>query len=228
MYSVILAAGLGTRMGALTENCPKPMLMIHGKPKLAYSIEMLPLMITDVVVVVGYLKEHIMEYFGDMYEGRRMHYVIQEVFSGTAGATSLCKNAIKGSRFLVTMGDDLYLRSDLEMLLQYDQALLACKTYDAQQYGLVDVDENGFLKGVIERPHDKKEALINTGAYVLNREYFDADMVRISETEYGLPQTLAAMNSRHKTKIVEAKQWMAIGTPDDLQRAQEDIYTFIA
>jgi bifunctional UDP-N-acetylglucosamine pyrophosphorylase/glucosamine-1-phosphate N-acetyltransferase len=214
-------------MGELTENCPKPMLTIHGKPKLAYSIETLPLVVTDVIGVVGYLKEQIVEYFGDVYEGRRMHYVTQEVFNGTAGAMNLCKNTIEGSRFLVTMGDDLYLRSDLEMLLQYDQALLAYKTYEAQQFGLVDVDDNGFLRGVIERPHDKKEGLINTGAYVLSREYFDVDMVRISEAEYGLPQTLAAMNPGHKTKIVEAKQWMAIGTPDDLQRAQEDIYTFI-
>ena len=227
MYSIILAAGLGTRMGELTENCPKPMLMIHGKPKLAYSIETLPLMITDVIVVVGYLKEQIMEYFGDLYEGRRVHYVVQEVFNGTAGAVELCRSVVKSERFLVTMGDDLYMREDLEKLFAYEQSLLAYETCHAKQFGLVDCDDK-YLTGVIERPHDREMGLVNTGAYVLHERYFDTKKVRISEVEYGLPQTLVSMHPTHKTNVIKATRWMAIGTPDDLQKAHEKIYEYIA
>lgn len=228
MYCVILAAGLGTRMGELTENCPKPMLLIHEKPKLAYSIEMLPLVVTDVVLVVGYLKEQIMEYFGQWYEGRRIHYVMQNIYNGTAGAVQLCSDVIDEERFLVIMGDDLYMRDDLERLLHHDQSLLASLTSRAENFGLVDTDARSFLTGVVERPHDKKEGLINTGAYFLRRDYFYTKMVQISEKEYGLPQTLATMYPKHKTKVVEATHWFSIGNPQDLQRAQEEIFTFIS
>lgn len=228
MYCVILAAGLGTRMGILTENCPKPMLLIHEKPKLAYSIEILPDVVTDVVLVVGYLKEQIMEYFGERYEGRRIHYVMQNNYDGTAGAVRLCNDVIDEERFLVIMGDDLYMRDDLQKLFEHDQSVLAYNTMQAENFGLVDIDTEFYLTGVIERPHNKKEGLINTGAYFLNRKYFDAQTVKISDKEYGLPQTLVSMYPACKTKVVEANDWLAIGTPQDLQRAQKEIFTFIS
>ncbi len=228
MYCVILAAGLGTRMGLLTESCPKPMLLIHGKPKLAYSIEMLPDVVTDVVLVVGYLREQIMEYFGDRYEGRRIHYVAQEIYNGTAGAVQLCNDVINEEKFLVIMGDDLYMRDDLEKLLQYEQSLLAYRTLQAENFGLVDTDAEKYLTVVMERPHNKKNGLVNTGAYFLRRKYFDAKMVKISPKEYGLPQTLVSMYPICKTRVLEAKKWLAIGTPEDLQCAQEEIFTFIS
>ncbi len=228
MYCVILAAGLGTRMGILTENCPKPMLLIHEKPKLAYSIEMLPDVVTDVVLVVGYLKEQIMEYFGQWYEGRRIHYIVQEIYNGTAGAVQLCNDVIDEENFLVIMGDDLYMRGDLEKLLQYDQSLLATRTLQAENFGLVDTDDEKYLTVVMERPHDKKNGLVNTGAYFLSKKYFEAKMVQISSNEYGLPQTLVSMYPVCKTKVVEAKKWLAIGTPEDLRCAQEEIFTFIS
>ncbi len=227
MYSVILAAGLGTRMGDLTRTCPKPMLTINGKPKLAYSIEALPDAVTDVVLVVGYLREQIIAYFGDHYAGRHIHYVEQETYNGTAGAVALCADVVASEKFLVTMGDDLYMKQDLTEMLTYDRALLAIHTREAAQFGLVDVNDDGILCGVIERPHDHEEGLVNTGAYVLDRAYFNTPMVQISDTEYGLPQTLVSMYPEHKTHIVEAQRWMAIGNPEDLSKAQTDIKQYI-
>lgn len=75
MHCVILVAGFGTRMGKLTENCPKPMLQINGRSKLAYSIEMLPDEITDVVIVVSYLKEQIIDFFGNEFNNRKIYYI---------------------------------------------------------------------------------------------------------------------------------------------------------
>ncbi len=226
MHCIFLVAGRGMRMGKLTKNCPKPMLPINKKPKLAYSIEMLPEQISDIVLVVGYLSEQIEKYFGDKLGDKNIYYVKQKDFNGTAGAVSLVKDIV-GDRCLVLMGDDLYYKKDLEKLLEYKQSLLAFETNKAQQFGLVDLDSERYLKSVIERPHTKTNGLINTGAYVLSKEYFDMPMVAISNTEYGLPQTLVSMYPKNKTKVVVAQKWQSIGTPEDLEIAQSRINEFV-
>lgn len=226
MYSVILAAGLGTRMEELTEDCPKPMLKIKDRPKLAYSIEMLPDEVTDVVLVVGYLKEQIIEFFGDEFDGKKIHYVEQDVLNGTAGSVHLVKNIVKDN-FLVIMGDDLYDKKDLERLMKYDQSLLAYETDSASQFGLVEIDEDNNLFNVVERPHDKKDGLVNTGAYMISQKYFDTPMVKISEKEYGLPQTLVSMHPEVKTKVITTKKWQSVGSPEDLEIAQTKIDEFL-
>ncbi|XLQ20340.1 MAG: NDP-sugar synthase [Candidatus Moraniibacteriota bacterium] len=226
MYAVILVAGLGTRMGELTQNCPKPMLKIKDSPKLAYSIELLPDEITDVVLVVGYLSNQIIDYFGDVFDNRKIHYIKQVEFNGTAGAIALTKDIVKNN-FLVIMGDDLYDKKDLNKLMKYEQSLLAYETNDAEQFGLVDIDTNSDLTDVIERPHGKKDGLVNTGAYMLSQKYLDIPMVRISEREYGLPQTLVSMYPKYKTKVVTTKKWQSIGSPEDLEIAQTRIEEFL-
>lgn len=226
MYCVILVAGFGTRMGELTKNCPKPMLQIKEKPKLAYSIRALPNEITDIILVIGYLGSQIKDFFGSSYDGKHIHYVEQIEFNGTAGAVSLTEDIID-DKFLVIMGDDLYDKKDLEKLTKYDQSLLAYETTHAEQFGLVDVDEVGNLVSVVERPHNQSSGLVNTGAYVLSKAYLDVPMVRISAKEYGLPQTLVSMYPNTKTKVIKTKKWQSIGTPEDLKSAQAKIEEFI-
>jgi len=124
MQCVILVAGRGTRMGKLTSDCPKPMLPIKGRPKLVYILENLPEEIDEVILVIGYLGEQIRNFFGDEHNGLRIKYIEQKELNGSAGAVSLTKNFIT-DKFLVLMGDDLYLKDDLEKVLVYDWALLA-------------------------------------------------------------------------------------------------------
>lgn len=226
MYCVILVAGFGTRMGKLTKNCPKPMLKIKNRPKLAYSIETLPSEITDVILVIGYLGNQIKDFFGNSYDGKGIHYVKQESFNGTAGAVALTEGVIEDD-LLVIMGDDLYDKKDLEKLMQWEQSILAYETNQAEQFGLVSVDKNNNLRGVVERPHDKSKGLVNAGAYVLSKKYFNVPMIKISDTEYGLPQTLVSMYPNTKTKVIKTKKWQSIGTPEDLEIAQTKIEEFI-
>ena len=224
MQCVILAAGLGTRMGNLTKDCPKPMLPINGKPKLAHTINMLPQNISEVIIVVGYLQEKIREYFGDHYDGKRITYVTQECFNGTAAAVHLVRGHVS-DRFMVIMGDDLYSRDDLELLLDHDYALLTYHTNDAQRFGIVTKNEDDFLEEVVERPHDHVDGLINIGAYMISKGFFDVPRVPISEKEFGLPQTLAAMHA--SVHVCTADKWQSIGSPEDLKNAENVIHDFI-
>lgn len=227
MKCVILAAGRGTRMGELTNDCPKPMLPINGRPKLAHTIEKLPVSVTEVILVVGYHKQQIIDYFGDVYNNRVIRYVEQEEFNGTAGALTLTKEMIGDEKFLVLMGDDLYMKKDIERLAQYDLGLLAYETQDAASYGLVDIDAKDHLVGVVERPHDRKEGLVNTAAYALTPEYFDYAPVAIGGGEYGLPQTIVTMRDHHTITVITTEHWLPVGTPEDLERAEKEIEKYL-
>ena len=225
MQAVILAAGRGVRMGKLTEDTPKPMLLIQGIPKLVYTLRALPNEVTEVIFVVGYLGEQIREYFGDTFEGKKIRYAEQEELNGTGGAMHLVRNLVRG-KFLVIMGDALYLKEDLEKLIDHDFAVLACEMVDSSQFGVLQVDVNGGLVGILEKPHDPDMKLVNTGAYMLSESFFDYPLVPISETEYGLPQTLMSMRGEHETAVETTKTWFPIGNPEALDEAQKRIDEF--
>src|SRR3989344_2319987 len=168
MQAVILAAGRGVRMGKLTENCPKPMLPIQGKPKLEYSLRTLPDAVTEVILVVGYLGDVIREYFGAEFCGRRVRYVDQRELNGSGGAIHRVKDMVE-EKLLVLMGDDLYRKDDLERLIRHDLAVLACEMEDSSQFGVLETDDRCNLAGIIEQPHAPENKLVNAAAYVLNR-----------------------------------------------------------
>lgn len=226
MQCVILAAGRGERMRPLTDTCPKPMLSIKNKPKLAYSIETLPESITEVILIVGYLKEVIMDYFGNEYAGKKMTYVEHHVIDGTAKVLWSAKHLLT-DRFLVLMGDDLYCRPDLEKLLQYDLAVLAMDYEHTENFGVLKTDPSGRLSEILEKPHPLEYTLVNTGAYVLKKEFFEYEPVQISEKEYGLPQTLIQMVDKHSIEIVLGRCWMPIGDPEALEEARNKIDWFL-
>src|SRR6185369_2900014 len=210
MHALILAAGRGARMEGLTESCPKPMLLLLGKPLLEWKMEMLPDEIDNIILIIGYMGDTIRSYFGDTWKGKSITYIMQEELNGTAGATALAKD-VASFPLLVTMGDDLYTKEDLEHLLEEKAALLVMYTDNALRFGIIESTEDGYLKGVKERPHGMKEGLVSTNAILLPKEYFDIPMVPISATEYGLPQTLSEMSKIKPVRLVEATKWLPIG-----------------
>lgn len=226
MQVVILAAGRGVRMGKLTEDTPKPMLEINGRPILAYKIEALPKIIDEVVLVVGYLKEQIIDYFGYKYNGRKIIYVEQEELNGTGGAINLAKDILKG-KFLVMMGDDLYAKKDIESVIKHDLAVLGLEVMDPERFGIIKTNEDGAVVDIVEKPNIAGPALANIGLYVLNESFFDYPLVPIGNGEYGLPQTMVRMKDKYKIYTEKASVWFPIGNPEDYEKAQKIIDKFV-
>jgi len=95
MKAVILAAGEGIRMRPLTINTPKPLLKIIGKPILEHIIDSFPNEIDEIIIVVGYLKDQIKNYFGSNWKSRKINYIFQKDKKGTAHALWLCRPLLK-------------------------------------------------------------------------------------------------------------------------------------
>jgi len=225
MQAVILAAGKGTRMADLIKDIPKPMLAIQGKPVLEHKIASLPEEIDEIILVIGYLGETIRNYFGNNFFGKKITYLEQKKLDGTGGALHLARCHLK-EKFLVLMGDDLYHPSDLKKMLKNELAMLACEVDDTRDFSAIETDKEGNFSGIRKNPKRSKRNLVNTGCYLLNCKFFDYRLVPISETEFGLPQTLLKMAEEYPVKVEMATRWHPIGNPDDLKEALKIISHF--
>jgi bifunctional UDP-N-acetylglucosamine pyrophosphorylase/glucosamine-1-phosphate N-acetyltransferase len=227
MQAVILAAGKGTRMNNLTKNTPKPMLKIKGKPVLEYKIDALPEEIKEIIFIVGYYGEQIMNHFKNNYKGRKITYVFQKKLNGTGGALHLAKGLL-GEKFLVLNGDDLYHKQDIKKMLKHEMSVLGFKVADPSRFGVIKTDKGGNFVEIIENPKSAKYNLVNTGAYVLSKKFFDYGLVakKAGDTEFGLPQALAQMSKDNKIKIETARIWQPISRPEDLEDAEKVLHKF--
>lgn len=225
MQCVILAAGRGKRMKKLTDNTPKPMLKVNGQTILGHKIKMLPKKFDEIIFIVGYCAETIMRHFGKEFDGRKISYVFQQHLNGTGGALHLAKGILK-DKFLVMNGDDLYHKKDIQKIMKNDLAVLAREVEDPSQFGILKTNRRGYLEDIVEKPKRSKSNLANTGLYILNKKFFDYDLVPIGGGEYGLPQTLAKMSDKYKIKVEKATSWQFISSPDDLEKAEKVIHKF--
>lgn len=219
MKIIILAAGKGTRMGDLTVDTPKPLLTYGEENLLEHKFKILPENTTGIILVVGYLGEKIKDYFKDSYNGIPIQYIEQTEAKGTAHALWECKEFLDGP-FMVLMGDDLYTANDLHKLslLEKDQwAVLAYPDVPGIKAGKIVKDEKGNLVEIYEdfegtSPYN----LIYTGVCVLTPEVFTKPMFKLSNGEYGLPQSFTQFAKQKDIKVFETTDWIRITAPEDL------------
>ncbi len=223
MQAIILAAGEGTRMRPLTYHVPKPLVRVGGKNLVEHNLAKLPPEITELIFVVGYLAEQVINHFGDTYEGRPVHYVRQRKLRGTADAVSLCKPLIRG-RFMVFMGDDMYSQEDMQACLAHERSWLVKKVHGKFTGGRIVQNESGNVVDAIEGTHDTTEGFVSTNMFVLTPEYFSYPMVAIKDgAEYGLPQTVVSMAKEYPVKLIEAKDWKQVSDLNDIKKLRHYI-----
>lgn len=217
MQAILLAAGKGVRMRPLTDNLPKPLLKLGDKTIIDHTIANLPDAVDEVIIVVGYMHEKIKEYVTANYPNLKVTFVEDLETLGTGYAVSICKDLVRG-KFMVINGDDLYAKDDLENLVKHEWSFLCVRKDSIGRFGYILVDDAGNFNDIVASGVEGP-GWVSIGAYVLDKEYFDAPLMKLKSGEYGLPQTLLAMAKNGKEmKIVEAKYWEPIGYPEDLER----------
>ena len=223
---VIMAGGLGSRLGDLTKDTPKVMLKIGDKPILESIIKNF----TDYgfnhfTLCVNYKSEVIKNYFEDGSKwGVNIEYVEEDKRMGTAGALTLL-----GQRpslpFFVVNGDVLST-VDFEKVLRFHRknnatATMCVKTIENQvPYACVEVTNQHHIKGLIEKPVYRH--LINAGMYILNPETLDY----IPSNEfYDMPSLFETLIERQHKAIAYSLDgyWLDIGHKADYQRANSDM-----
>jgi len=218
---VIMAGGQGTRLRPHTENCPKPMLPVGGKPMLQHIIERAKVDgFQHFVLAIYYLGHMVEDYFGDGSRFQvKISYLREKSSLGTAGALSLLTPRPEAP-FLVTNGDvltDVHYSELLDFHCYHGAAVtMAVRTHEWQHpFGVVrtnGVDIVGFEEKPVVRSH------INAGIYVLEPNALDA--LGIGE-HCDMPTLFSRMQEKAARSIVYPmhEPWLDVGRTEDLEKA---------
>lgn len=179
LKAIILAAGKGTRLEPLTEDTPKCMLPLAGKPILEHVIKAVRKAgIREVLLVVGYEGEKIREYFGDCSDfGIKVEYISQKQQLGTAHAIDMVE---LDEDFLVLNGDTLISSECVDDVLSAHSAgtqsvatLGLKKVEEPSNYGMVRLQGSRVVE-IIEKPRKYISNLANAGIYAFSPKIFEA------------------------------------------------------
>ncbi|MCA9360313.1 NTP transferase domain-containing protein [Candidatus Nomurabacteria bacterium] len=220
MQCVILAAGKGTRMLPLTKTIPKPLIKVCGKPILDHIVEALPANITELVIVTNYLEEQIRAHCGEEFYGRKVTYVHQDNPAGGTGNALLCTKNLLTGKFIVLNGDDIHGAEALVEAVQEPYSILAVYSETPELFGVLEKNEDGTLKAIVEKPKEPTSNLVNTGGFVTDLALFENDVAVSDAGELYATDMLTQCASFKKVKIIEQKKWLPIGYPEDIKKAE--------
>lgn len=222
MDAIILAAGLGTRLRPHTLTTPKPLLLVHGRPILDWTLGALPRAVDRVLVVVHYLADQIEAFLRTQTHFTQWQTVVQEQPRGTGDALRFCRQHLRSDRFLVLNGDDLFGAADLAALARCPAGVLVQPVDEPRRFGIAFLRPDGTLDRLVEKPDLDGHHLANTGAYLFPKEVFGIDLALSARGEYEITDYVTALAGRQPVQVVEAKYWLPIGTVDVWQKAQEE------
>lgn len=248
MKAVILAAGKGTRMRELTNELPKPMLRVQGKPILEHIIAgIVAAGIRDIFIVTGWRADVIEAYFGDGKRfGARIAFGRQVAQDGTGKAPEAAKEFIGDSSFLLTYGDILVPPEAYPQMIKrfsegnFDGVITVTRGEDVAKGGLNFFDEQFCLKRLVEKPSPEQleqlcrdgwlkpgaPAWYNAGIYIFCPSLFEFTM-RLKKSprgEYELTDAISAMVAAgHKLAGLEIQgRWVDVRDPETLARLEEE------
>jgi len=225
-YVIIMAGGLGSRLGELTKNVPKPMLQIKGKPILEYIVESFKSQgFYKFIFCLNHKKEIIQDYFNEGSRlGVEIEYLIEDKKLGTAGALSLLnKNKFKDPFFVIN--GDVITSIDYQSILSYydvnnaDAVMCTKEESYTNPFAEVKFDNQQNLISLKEKPTTTFD--INLGVYLLN----DNVLPLLPANQYfDMPNLfLKAKDNSLGVKVFRVKDdWIDIGKPLDYLRIKND------
>ena len=222
--ATILVGGLGTRLGALTEQLPKPLLPVGDRPFLGWLLrEFVRFGVTDFVLLAGHLAEQIEVRVPELTAllPRKVRIVVsrEPMRAGTGGALFHARDLLD-ERFLLCNGDSLFDCNLAELLGAGDgEWMLLRRVDDASRYGVVML-EGDRVTTFRPRPDAVSGGMINAGVYLLDRHLIDDLSPACSLEADVLPQLAARGILRG---IVGEGYFRDIGVPGDYANAQQEI-----
>ena len=226
--AVLLAAGKGTRMKELTNDVPKPMLEVQGKPILQHIVDGLRAAgVTRFLIVVGYRADVVREFFGDGSKfGVTIEYTVQEVQDGTGRVVELAREFAGVDPFVLSYGDILINADNYTRLVSPSsaEALVSVKFNPGEiaKGGAVFVNERFELTDLREKPQpgEPTSPWYNAGVYTFRPTIFDftARLEKSPRGEYELTDAIRALaQSGRLVQAVELQgDWADVRDPEVL------------
>ena len=218
IQAVIMAAGKSTRTWPLTLTKPKPLLKVMNKEIIKHNLDALQGLVSEVIIIVGFKKEMIIEEIGHKYGKLKIRYAEQKRQLGTGHALKYVEKLIKG-KFIVMGGDDIFSKKDIKACLRHKYAVLGCKVEDPGRFG-VFVVKGKEVKKVVEKPKKFVSGIANAGLYVFDKSVFKFKLRKSQRGEYEIVDYINALIKKERVVCEKVKgRWLSVGNPWDLIEA---------
>lgn len=228
MKCIVLCGGLGTRLGDLTRDTPKPLIPVAGRPFLAHVLDQLLIaQIDEIVIAVSFQWQKVRDEIGDRWRDVKVSYSIEQEPLGTGGAIKQAMRQAGVTEALVANGDTL-LKMDAGDLLRFahehraDIVIALKLTEDSARFGKVNIDTSGRIVAFEEKGQCAC-GLINSGVYYVK----DSVFATIDAAAFSFEKDVLA---RHHAGLAiygmrTDAYFIDMGVPEDLARARIELPT---
>jgi dTDP-glucose pyrophosphorylase len=236
MKALILAGGRGKRLQEFSEEKNKCMVEIGGKMAINFSLDFaLQDVIEEIVIIVGYKAEEIINHFGISYGGKKITYVIQHEQKGLVHAIECARKAIDGHDFMLLLGDEVHVDSRHDQMIKSfidNDIFVIC--------GMVEVEERSFIRNtysaifgeddkiirLMEKPNNPTNNMMGTGSCILKNgiyDYIDTTPVHYLRNEKELPDLIqCVIDDGNLVKLFNiSKHYVNINMVQDLNMAKD-------
>lgn len=222
MKAVILAGGEGRRLRPLTNDKPKPLLEVGGKPIIEWQIMWMKKYGFDsFVVLAGYMKDKLIDYLGTGAKwGVNIDFVIEDEPLGTGGAIKSAKNLLEREKFFLVANGDIITNLDLKKLIDVNSLECVIALVPLRStFGIVNTDD-GKVTGFEEKPIIKDHWL-NAGMYIATSKIFEHLPDKGSVETYTFPKLV-------EEKVLDSVKfddvyWRSIDSFKDFEDANSDL-----
>ncbi len=230
IHAVVIAGGKGERLRPLTNNVPKPMVLLKGKPVLAYLVGWLTRQgVNRITICCGHLHQVIVDYFkdGTAFDAK-IDYLVESEPLGRGGALRQALAYVKaGSKPVLAMNGDIFTNLDIRSVINQHVNHPSCLATVVSvpmisPFGIVEVTEDGLVHGFRERPY--LPVWINAGIYVLNPDIELYLPHRGDHETSTFPQL--AKESRLRA-FQTAAFWRSIDTIQDLDELRQELESLV-
>lgn len=225
MKAIIPVAGAGTKLRPHTYTQPKALIPIAGKTILSFIVDQLhEAGINEFIFIVGYLGDKIQEYVTQNYPHLITHFVYQNERQGTGHAIELTKDLVGTDEVFVALGDTI-CEFDVKEVIDSPYSMLGIKKVDdPRSFGVAEINDEGFIEHVVEKPAIPKSNMALVGLYKIKENHilfeclhhlFDHNIKTYGE--YNLTDALDCMIKRGaKFKSFRVKHWFDCGKKETL------------
>lgn len=225
--AILMAGGEGKRLRPLTENTPKPLLIVGDKPIIEYNIDrLINFGIKTINLSINYLGDQLVDYFKDgASKGIEIKYVKEDKPLGTIGSVLLVENFYNDD--IIVMNSDLLTNIDFSDFFKTykesdaDMAVATTSYHVDVPYAVLEVEDDGTaVKSLKEKP--RYTYYSNAGIYIMKKKL----LKMIPENEFyditDLMDRVLEMNLKLITYPING-YWLDVGKHEDFKKAQEDI-----
>jgi len=166
MKAIIPVAGAGTKLRPHTYTQPKALIPLAGRPILNIIVDQLKdAGITEFIFIIGYLGEKIQDYVTKNYSDLNCHFVTQNDRHGTGHAVELTRQIVGDDQVIIVLGDTI-AEFDMHQVLSSPVSMLGVKKVDdPRNFGVAEIDEEGWITKVVEKPAIPKSNMALVGIY---------------------------------------------------------------